>query len=95
MALSKKYILRLLGGWALFGGASFLFSDRYIGGAATLFFLIAIASWSIFPLLHFVVAAVAARKFRQDPSAVVSFALVSSILLLLFVLLASGLFNYV
>ena len=95
MTLSWKYVVRLIGGWALFGGVSFFFASNYIGGAATLFMLVAFASWSIFPLLHAGIAILVATKIKCDPSPGLSVALVFVVFLLLAIVLASGLFNFV
>lgn len=95
MGLSTKYILRLIGGWALLGGISFFCASSYIGGAATLFILFAFASWSIFPLLHVGIAVLVSKKSKQDPSLAVFVISVFVVFLLLISLLLSGLFNFV
>jgi len=95
MVLSWKYIFKIVIGWPIFGAASFLVANKYIGGAATFFILVAFASWSVFPLLHFIVAAVIAQKQRHDPSAGNTAVIVLCVILSLLILLLSGLFNYV
>jgi len=95
MTLSGKYITLLVVGWASFGGTSYICSHNYIGGAATFFLLVSFASWSIFPLLHFGVAELIARKTKRDPSLAATIGLVFSVLIFLAGVIASGLFNYV
>jgi len=95
MALSWKYILKIAVGWPIFGAASYLFATNYIGGAATFFMLIALASWSVFPVLHFIVAAIIAYKQRHDPSLGNTVLIVTCVMVFLVIVLVSGVFNYV
>ncbi len=95
MTLSRRYAIRLVAGWALFGALLFWIGLDYIGGAATFFLLAAVASWSIFPLAHFFVAALVARKARRDPSGAVSISFVAGVIIFLLAMLASGIFDYV
>ena len=39
MVLSKKYVVTLLLGWILLGGASYLFAINFIGGGAVFSYL--------------------------------------------------------
>jgi len=95
MTLSGKYIILLVVGWASFGGVSYICAHNYIGGAATFFLLVSFASWSIFPLLHFCVAALTARNIKRDPSHAATIGLVFGVLIFLAGVIGSGLFNYV
>ncbi len=95
MVLSKNYIGRLLFGWGLFGSCFFEVSKRYIGGAATFLFLVGVAAWSLFPMLHFVIAAILAQHLKKDPPAIVSIMFVFFAIMLLLVVLATGFFHYV
>ena len=95
MALSKGYKQRLVLGWAVAGFVWFYIGSRFIGGAATLFLLAAIASWTLFPLMHFIIARVVANKQNQDPSSDLLITLVYIIIIIVMLLLVTGLFNYV
>ena len=68
MVLSRKYVIRLSAGWGLFGAVTLLVGANCIGGAATFFMLVALASWTFIPLSHFLFAAFVARKINDDPT---------------------------
>jgi hypothetical protein len=72
VVLSNNYIGRLLFGWGIYGYVFFKISDRYIEGPAIFFALVGVASWSLFPFLHFIIAAILAQNLKEDPPAIVS-----------------------
>lgn len=95
MVLSKGYVFRLALGWALFGALLFWTSHKFIGGGAVLLYFASFAAWSVFPLAHFVAAALAARKLGRDPSPALAIGIGAGTMALIFLLAASGMFNWV
>lgn len=95
MALKKAYGLAIFFGWGLFGLLSYLSAYNFIGGAAAFFILVAFASWSIFPLTHFLIAYLLARKTSKAPSPLITVMGIAILLVVLAIILMSSLFNYV
>lgn len=95
MVLSRSYLIWCILGWGLLGGVSFLNAYKCIGGCAIFFMLVALASWSVFPIFHLCVAFLVARKMHADPSGDITAGIVLIVLVFLVGLLMLGGFNYV